>query len=73
MVYPPLYKARVRSLQMHGASVEELLAGSRAAVNLQGLEKEEMERGMVVATRGPSFPPAAWMRSSRSWRAPPGP
>ena len=52
MVYPRLYKARVRSLQMHGAAVEELLAGSRAAVNLQGLEKEEMERGMVVATPG---------------------
>jgi selenocysteine-specific elongation factor len=56
MVYPPLYKARVRSLQMHGASVEELLAGSRAAVNLQGLEKEEMERGMVVATPGSLIP-----------------
>jgi selenocysteine-specific elongation factor len=56
MVYPPLYKARVRSLQMHGASVEELLAGSRAAVNLQGLEKEEMERGLVVATPGSLIP-----------------
>ncbi len=55
-VYPPLYKARVRSLQTHGASVEELLAGSRAAVNLQGLEKEEMERGMVVATPGALIP-----------------
>jgi selenocysteine-specific elongation factor len=52
IVYPALYKARARSLQMHGASVEELLAGSRAAVNLQGLEKEELERGMVVATPG---------------------
>ena len=52
MVYPPLYKARVRSLQMHGTAQEEVLAGSRAAVNLQGLEKEEMERGMVVATPG---------------------
>ena len=56
MVYPPLYKARVRSLQMHGAAVEKLLAGSRAAVNLQGLEKEEMERGMVVATPGSLIP-----------------
>jgi len=52
MVYPPRYKARVRSLQMHGAALEEVLAGSRAAVNLQGLEKEEVERGMVVATSG---------------------
>jgi selenocysteine-specific elongation factor len=52
MVYPPGYKARVRSLQVHGASVEEALAGSRTAVNLQGLEKEEVERGMVVAPPG---------------------
>ena len=56
MIYPRLYKARVRSLQMHGAAVEELLAGSRAAVNLQGLEREEMERGMVVATPGSLVP-----------------
>jgi len=56
MIYPPLYKARVRSLQMHGAALEEVLAGSRAAVNLQGLEREEMERGMVVATPGSLIP-----------------
>lgn len=56
MVYPPLFKARVRSLQTHGAAVEEIPAGSRAAVNLQGLEKEELERGMVVATPGSLIP-----------------
>jgi selenocysteine-specific elongation factor len=56
MVYPPGYKARVRSLQVHGASVEEVPAGSRAAINLQGLEKEELDRGMVVATPGSLLP-----------------
>ncbi len=56
IVYPPLYKGRVRNLQMHGAQVEEIMAGSRTAVNLQGLEKEEMERGMVVATPGSLIP-----------------
>jgi len=56
MVYPPLFKARVRNLQMHGAQVEEIMAGSRTAVNLQGLEKEEIERGMVVATPGSLIP-----------------
>jgi selenocysteine-specific elongation factor len=59
MVYPPGYKARVRSLQVHGAAVEEALAGSRTAVNLQGLEKEEVDRGMVVA------PPGALIASRR--------
>jgi selenocysteine-specific elongation factor len=52
MVYPPAYKARVRSLQVHGEPVEEALAGNRAAVNLQGLDKEEVARGMVVPRRG---------------------
>jgi selenocysteine-specific elongation factor len=32
--------------------VEEARAGSRTAINLQGLEKEELERGMVVAPPG---------------------
>jgi selenocysteine-specific elongation factor len=55
-IYPPEFKARVRTLQMHGKSVGEILAGSRAAVNLQGLEKEDLERGMVVATPGALIP-----------------
>jgi selenocysteine-specific elongation factor len=56
MVYPPGFKARVRSLQVHGAAVEEILAGNRAALNLQGLEKEELDRGMVAATPGVLVP-----------------
>ena len=56
MVYPPGYKARVRGLQVHGQSVEEALAGNRAAVNLQGLEREEVARGMVVAPPGALIP-----------------
>ncbi|MEW6388461.1 MAG: selenocysteine-specific translation elongation factor [Thermodesulfobacteriota bacterium] len=56
MVYPPGFKAKVRSLQVHGAAVEELLAGNRSAVNLQGLEKAELDRGMVVATPASLLP-----------------
>ncbi len=55
-VYPPELRAKVRTLQMHGKSVEEILAGSRAAINLQGLEKEDLDRGMVVATPGALLP-----------------
>jgi len=58
-IYPPGFKARVRGLQVHGQAVEEALAGNRTAVNLQGLEKEELERGMVVA------PPGALIKSRR--------
>jgi len=55
-VYPPEFKAKVRGLQVHGQSVAEALAGNRTAVNLQGLEKEEVERGMVLAPPGALLP-----------------
>jgi selenocysteine-specific elongation factor len=55
-IYPPGFKAKVRSLQTHGTAVEEIQAGSRTAINLQGLEKEQVERGMVVATPGSLIP-----------------
>ena len=58
-IYPPGFKAKVRGLQVHGQAVEAALAGNRTAVNLQGLEKEELERGMVVA------PPGALISSRR--------
>jgi selenocysteine-specific elongation factor len=51
-IYPPGFKARVRGLQVHGQAVEQAVAGNRTAINLQGLEKEELERGMVVASPG---------------------
>ena len=59
LIYPPAFKARVRGLQVHGQAVERALAGNRTAINLQGLEKEELERGMVVA------PPGALISSRR--------
>jgi len=55
-IYPPGFKAKVRGLQVHGQAVEAALAGNRTAVNLQGLEKEELERGMVVAPPGALIP-----------------
>jgi selenocysteine-specific elongation factor len=58
-IYPPGFKARVRGLQVHGQTVEVALAGNRTAINLQGLEKEEVVRGMVVA------PPEALIKSRR--------
>jgi selenocysteine-specific elongation factor len=49
-IYPTQFKARVRNIQVHDENVEEALAGSRTAINLQGIDKLELERGMVVAT-----------------------
>jgi selenocysteine-specific elongation factor len=47
---------RVRGLQVHGAAATEIVAGQRAAVNLAGVEKEEIERGDVLAAPGAFAP-----------------
>ncbi|MGE5840291.1 MAG: selenocysteine-specific translation elongation factor [Deltaproteobacteria bacterium] len=50
-VYPQGLVARIRGIQVHGREVEEVSAGLRTAINLQGVEKEQIERGNVVATK----------------------
>jgi selenocysteine-specific elongation factor len=47
-VQPEGLTARVRSVQVHGEKVESAEAGQRVAVNLAGLEIEQIERGSVV-------------------------
>ncbi len=57
-LYPRDIEARVRGIQVHGAAVEQAEAGCRTAVNLQGLEKEQVERGDTLGYPGqlvPSF------------------
>ncbi len=44
--------ARVRGLQCHGVSLEELPPGSRAAVNLAGVDRAEVARGDTLAPEG---------------------
>lgn len=48
-IQPQGLVSRIRSLQVHGEKVEEAEAGQRVAVNLAGLELEQVERGSVVA------------------------
>jgi selenocysteine-specific elongation factor len=45
-------RARARGLQVYGRAVQEAKAGERTAVNLQGLEVGEIERGQVLAPAG---------------------
>ncbi len=52
MVYPAGLATRARTLQVHGESRERGEAGHRTAVSLQGLEKDQLHRGDVVATPG---------------------
>jgi selenocysteine-specific elongation factor len=57
-IYPTGIEAKVRGLQVHNASVSEAVAGQRTAINLQGIDKVELERGNVLGRPGefaPSF------------------
>jgi selenocysteine-specific elongation factor len=49
-VLPVGIKTRVRGLQSHGRKIEKAYAGQRVAINLQGVEKDEIKRGDVIAT-----------------------
>ncbi len=51
-VYPSGVRARVRSVQMHGAQAEKAVAGNRVALNLAGVERDEIARGDIVAEPG---------------------
>lgn len=44
-IRPGEVSTRARSVQVHGESVDQGLAGQRVAVNLTGVEKEEAKRG----------------------------
>ncbi|MBI5895925.1 MAG: selenocysteine-specific translation elongation factor [Desulfobacterales bacterium] len=50
MLYPSGLTSKVRGLQVHNQSVETAEAGMRTAINFQGLEKAEVNRGDVIAT-----------------------
>lgn len=52
MVYPGLKQGKIRGIQVHSKSVDMVEAGNRTAINLQGLEKELVNRGDVLASPG---------------------
>lgn len=49
MLYPKGEVVRVRGLEWHGKKVDNVSAGQRAAINLAGLEMEQISRGMVLS------------------------
>lgn len=49
MIYPEGKKARVRNVQVHNENVPCAYAGQRTAINLQGVKKEEISKGSVLA------------------------
>lgn len=45
-------RSRVRGLQSHSTKVERARPGSRTAVNLTGVDREQLQRGAVLTTPG---------------------
>ncbi len=56
---PGDHSARVRGLQTHKRKVESAKAGTRTAVNLGGVDPEDLERGMVLTVPGWLHPTTA--------------
>jgi len=52
MVYPTGITSKVRGIQVHNQSAESAEAGTRTAINFQGLDKAAVQRGEVLSTPG---------------------
>jgi selenocysteine-specific elongation factor len=48
-IYPTGKRARVRNVQAYHEDVSEAGAGQRVALNLQGVDKADIERGVIIA------------------------
>jgi len=55
-IYPVGINCKIRSIQVHGKSVNKVGPSTRTALSLQGVNKEEIERGYVVASKDSLFP-----------------
>jgi selenocysteine-specific elongation factor len=51
-VLPAGLSCKVREVQSHGSAVDRADAGQRAALNLTGIDREQIDRGMELATPG---------------------
>ena len=51
-VFPSRKRARMRGVQVHGSSAKQAIAGQRTALNLAGVQMEELARGMALAAPG---------------------
>lgn len=50
-IYPLGINSKIRGLQVHNREVNEIRAGLRTAVNLQGIERAKVQRGNILASR----------------------
>ena len=50
-VYPTGLTFRIRGIQVHNLDTSQVRAGLRTAINLQGAEKAQLQRGNIVAAK----------------------
>jgi selenocysteine-specific elongation factor len=51
-ILPRNIATKVRGIQSHGKAAQRAVAGQRTAVNLQGVEKDQLHRGDIIVTKG---------------------
>lgn len=51
-ILPKGVQTKIRGIQTHGKPVKQALAGQRAALNLQSVEKDDISRGDVIVAPG---------------------
>ncbi|WDP89400.1 MAG: selenocysteine-specific translation elongation factor [Desulfobacter sp.] len=52
MVYPKKITSKVRGIQVHSSAVDNAAAGTRTAINFQGLDRESVVRGDILSSPG---------------------
>jgi len=50
-IYPQGLSSRIRGIQVHNREVNEVRAGLRTAINLQSVEKSQIQRGNVLGAK----------------------
>jgi selenocysteine-specific elongation factor len=56
LILPEEISARIRGIQVHNQATQEATAGQRTAINLQGIEKDSLQRGDVLVRPGTVVP-----------------
>jgi len=51
-ILPRSITTKVRGIQSHNKAAQRAVAGQRTAVNLQGVEKDQLSRGDTIVTKG---------------------
>ena len=50
-VYPQELHSKIRGIQVHNTDAETVSAGLRTAINIQGMEKAQIQRGNILAAK----------------------